>query len=81
MKMRVDRLGLVLEDRRAGVEVLQIEHPDHDRGDRIARNAEHQGRNPGAADRGIVGGAAFDDALDWPVPNFSGSFENRLVMA
>ena len=64
MKIAVTSSGLVLEDHRTGIEILQIEHADHDRGNGVAGNAEHQRRDPRAAHGGVVGGAALDDALD-----------------
>ena len=61
MKMqehRVDVLRVLDEQRRAGVHALHVEHADDDRGDRVAGDAEHQRRNPGAGQR----------ASCWPRP-------------
>ena len=61
---RVDQLRLRQEHGRAGVHALHVEHADHDRGDRIAGNAEHQRRHPRAGQGGIVGGAGVDQPFD-----------------
>src|SRR5438105_6820310 len=39
-------------------------HADHDRGDRVARDAEDQRRDPGAGEGAVVRGAGLDDAFD-----------------
>ena len=50
--------GLLMNDRRPRVHVLDVEHADHDRGDRVARDAEHERRDPCAGQR----------ASCWPRP-------------
>ena len=60
----VEEVAVLGKQRRSRLQALHEQHADDDRGERVARDAEHQGRDEGAGDGGVVCGGAVGDRLD-----------------